>query len=180
MMRNVQDIRQHDAQVETRLEQGVSMRRSGTARLRPRCHDSPGRSPYPLLMLRSSSHLQVLILAYANEEALRETRRRRVCVLWSTSRHKLWVKGETSGDYLDLVTVLVNCEQNSLLYLVRPRRTGACHTRDHRGPSHILSSRVPCKLSVQAARVYHVTTALLSMTQVRTHWSLRGNRPLCV
>ena len=72
---------------------------------------------------------EMLILAYANEHALAEARRRGVCVLWSTSRRKLWIKGETSGDVLDLVEIRVNCEQNSLLYLVKPRRTGACHTR---------------------------------------------------
>ena len=51
-------------------------------------------------------------------------------MLWSTSRRKLWVKGETSGDYLDLKEVRVNCEQNSLLFLCTPRRKGACHTKD--------------------------------------------------
>jgi len=71
----------------------------------------------------------VLILAYANETALRETLAQRVCVLWSTSRKQLWIKGATSGDYLDLVSVLVNCEQNSLLYLVSPRHAAA-------SPSH--------------------------------------------
>lgn len=76
---------------------------------------------------------EVLILAYANETALVEARKRGICVLWSTSRRKLWVKGETSGDVLDLVEVRVNCEQNSLLYLVKPRRLGACHTRDAKG-----------------------------------------------
>mmetsp|Transcript_490 Transcript_490/g.979 ORF Transcript_490/g.979 Transcript_490/m.979 type:complete len:192 (+) Transcript_490:83-658(+) len=75
----------------------------------------------------------VLILAYANETALKESLARGVCCLWSTSRNKLWIKGETSGDVLDLVEVRVNCEQNSLLYLVVPRRTGACHTRDAKG-----------------------------------------------
>merc|ERR1719330_425027 len=49
----------------------------------------------------------------------------------------LWIKGETSGDFLDLVEVRVNCEQNSLLYLVRPRRTGACHTRDASGLTRV-------------------------------------------
>merc|ERR1719166_742268 len=72
---------------------------------------------------------QVLIIAYANQLALEESFKRNICVLWSTSRNKLWIKGETSGDYLDLGEVRVNCEQNSLLYLVRPRATGACHTR---------------------------------------------------
>ncbi|KAJ1448594.1 hypothetical protein M885DRAFT_538623 [Pelagophyceae sp. CCMP2097] len=79
----------------------------------------------------------VLIVAYANELALAEARRRRVCVLWSTSRSALWIKGETSGDYLDLVDVLVNCEQNSLVYLVKPRKLGACHTCDAAGKTRI-------------------------------------------
>mmetsp|Transcript_9165 Transcript_9165/g.29722 ORF Transcript_9165/g.29722 Transcript_9165/m.29722 type:complete len:232 (+) Transcript_9165:182-877(+) len=76
---------------------------------------------------------EVLILAYANDEALRLTIERKLCVLFSTSRKELWIKGDTSGDYLDLDQILVNCEQNSLLYLVVPRRRGACHTRDHDG-----------------------------------------------
>jgi phosphoribosyl-AMP cyclohydrolase len=75
----------------------------------------------------------VLYLAYANQEALRETLRTRRVVLWSTSRNELWRKGETSGDVLDLVEVRVNCEQNSLLYRVRPKTGGACHTRDAAG-----------------------------------------------
>ena len=77
---------------------------------------------------------EVLILAYANEEALAETLRRRVAVFWSTSRDELWVKGATSGQTLALVEVRVNCEQNSLLYRVRVAPgQGACHTREADG-----------------------------------------------
>jgi len=72
---------------------------------------------------------EVLIVAYVNEEALRYTLERGVAAFWSTSRNALWVKGETSGDTLRLVEVRINCEQNSLLYLVRPLGEGACHTR---------------------------------------------------
>eukprot|EP00438_Fugacium_kawagutii_P034478 Skav223192 [mRNA] locus=scaffold1825:78225:79164:- [translate_table: standard] len=79
--------------------------------------------------------MEVLIVAYANEQAFVESFRRKICVLWSTSRNKLWIKGETSGDVLDLVEMRVNCEQNSLLYLVRPCRTGACHTKSPEGSS---------------------------------------------
>mmetsp|Transcript_88749 Transcript_88749/g.286782 ORF Transcript_88749/g.286782 Transcript_88749/m.286782 type:complete len:184 (+) Transcript_88749:84-635(+) len=75
----------------------------------------------------------LLILGYANETALNASFERGVCCLWSTSRNKLWIKGETSGDFLDLVEVRVNCEQNSLLYLVKPRETGACHTKNSNG-----------------------------------------------
>lgn len=81
----------------------------------------------------------VLIAAYVNEIALHETFKRRVCCLWSTSRNELWVKGATSGDTLDLDDVMINCEQNSLVFKVTPRRKGACHTKDENG-----NTRVSC------------------------------------
>ena len=72
---------------------------------------------------------EVLIVAYANQEALSYSLTHGVAAFWSTSRNELWVKGATSGDTLELVDVRVNCEQNSLLYLVRPLGAGACHTK---------------------------------------------------
>jgi len=89
------------------------------------------------VVVQDSSTGRVLIVAYANELALAETFKRRVCCLWSTSRNELWVKGATSGDTLDLDDVLVNCEQNSLLMLVHPRRKGACHTKDASGQTRV-------------------------------------------
>jgi len=76
---------------------------------------------------------EVLILGYANALALAEAQKRGVAVFWSTSRNELWIKGLTSGDVLKLVEIRVNCEQNSLLYLVRPQGKGACHTKDQQG-----------------------------------------------
>jgi phosphoribosyl-AMP cyclohydrolase len=84
-------------------------------------------------VLQNADSREVLYIGYANEQALQETLRTQRAVLWSTSRNELWRKGETSGDVLDLVEVRVNCEQNSMLYLVRPRRRGACHTKDEQG-----------------------------------------------
>jgi len=57
----------------------------------------------------------------------------RTLILWSTSRNVLWEKGKTSGETFDLLEARVNCEQNSLLYKVRPARGGICHTRNARG-----------------------------------------------
>jgi len=85
------------------------------------------------VVLQHADTEEVLFVAYANEQALRETFATQRAVLWSTSRNELWRKGETSGDVLDLVEVRVNCEQNSLLYRVRPRRAGVCHTKDSTG-----------------------------------------------
>ena len=70
----------------------------------------------------------VLVLAHANREALNYTLKNRVAAFWSLSRDSLWIKGETSGNFLDIVDVRVNCEQNSLLDLVRLRNEGVCHT----------------------------------------------------
>jgi phosphoribosyl-AMP cyclohydrolase len=88
-----------------------------------------GASVVPVVLQNADSG-DVLFIGYANELAVRETFARRSAVLWSTSRNELWHKGATSGDTLDLVDVRVNCEQNSLLYRVRPRTGGVCHTQD--------------------------------------------------
>ncbi len=85
------------------------------------------------VVLQDADSGEVLFVAYANALALEETLRTGRAVLWSTSRNELWRKGESSGDVLDLVEVRVNCEQNSLLYRVRPRQGGCCHTRNARG-----------------------------------------------
>jgi phosphoribosyl-AMP cyclohydrolase len=85
------------------------------------------------VVLQDAQSGEVLFVAHANEEALKESLRTRTAVLWSTSRNELWRKGATSGDVLELVEIRVNCEQNSLLYRVRPARGGACHTKDPSG-----------------------------------------------
>jgi phosphoribosyl-AMP cyclohydrolase len=81
------------------------------------------------VVLQHAETGDVLYIAYANEEALRATLEKGEAVLWSTSRNELWHKGATSGDVLELVDVRINCEQNSLLYRVKPRTGGACHTK---------------------------------------------------
>jgi len=91
-----------------------------------------GQQVVPVILQHADSG-EVLFLGYANELALRTTLEERTAVLWSTSRNELWRKGQTSGDVLNLVDVRVNCEQNSLLYRVRPARRGVCHTLDSHG-----------------------------------------------
>ena len=80
------------------------------------------------VVLQEADSGDVLFIGYANEEALEASLREGIAVLWSTSRNELWRKGATSGDVLELAEVRVNCEQNSLLYLVRRATGGACHT----------------------------------------------------
>ena len=76
---------------------------------------------------------EVLIVGYANETALNTARKEKMATFWSTSRNELWIKGKTSGDYLEIVDICVNCEQNSILYRVIPKGKGACHTKDKNG-----------------------------------------------
>jgi len=89
------------------------------------------------VVLQHADTREVLYIAYANALALEESLKTRRAVLWSTSRNELWRKGETSGDVLELVDVRINCEQNSLLYLVRPTRGGCCHTKDAAGNTRL-------------------------------------------
>ena len=76
---------------------------------------------------------EVLIVGYANELALKTARIEGMATFWSTSRNELWIKGKTSGDFLEIIEIRVNCEQNSILYKVKPRGKGACHTKDADG-----------------------------------------------
>jgi len=72
----------------------------------------------------------ILMLAYANREAFEETARSGMATFWSTSRNQLWKKGETSGDCLRVVEILVDCDQDAIIYKVEPQGRGACHTKD--------------------------------------------------
>ena len=69
----------------------------------------------------------VLMQAYANQEAVRLTLETGYAHYFSRSRGKLWKKGETSGHIQKIVDVFVDCDGDSLLYVVE--QTGpACHT----------------------------------------------------
>ena len=76
---------------------------------------------------------EVILVAYVNDQALAKAIETRSAVFWSTSRNELWEKGKTSGETFDLLEVRVNCEQNSLVYIVRPRHGGICHTKNEAG-----------------------------------------------
>ena len=76
---------------------------------------------------------EVILIAYTNKEAFAKSIETRIATFWSTSRNELWIKGQTSGHYFELVEIRVNCEQNSLVYFVRPKGEGICHTRNSKG-----------------------------------------------
>lgn len=91
------------------------------------------QSDHPVIpvAVQDAESKAVLLIGYVNELALKHTLEERVATFWSTSRNELWIKGATSGDVLEIVDVRVNCEQNSLLYVVRLKGGGSCHTKDN-------------------------------------------------
>jgi phosphoribosyl-AMP cyclohydrolase len=87
-----------------------------------------GRSLVPVVTQDARTR-EVLILAFVNREAFEETRRSGHATYWSRSRNELWKKGLTSGDLLAVEEIRINCEQNSLVFLVTPQGRGACHAK---------------------------------------------------
>ena len=72
---------------------------------------------------------QVLMVAFMNAEAVEATRTTRRATFFSRSRNKLWVKGESSGNYLQVEEILVDCDEDCLVLKVRlPAKGVACHT----------------------------------------------------
>jgi phosphoribosyl-ATP pyrophosphohydrolase/phosphoribosyl-AMP cyclohydrolase len=70
---------------------------------------------------------QVLVLAFMNKASFHKTLELGQAVFWSRSRQEIWHKGATSGNYLNVRSIRVNCEHNSILILCDP--VGAtCHT----------------------------------------------------
>jgi phosphoribosyl-AMP cyclohydrolase / phosphoribosyl-ATP pyrophosphohydrolase len=69
----------------------------------------------------------VLMLGYMNEEAYEKTRSEGRVTFFSRSRQSLWTKGETSKNYLDVVEILEDCDQDTLLVKAKPAGP-TCHT----------------------------------------------------
>lgn len=76
---------------------------------------------------------RILMLASVNEDALHKTIDTGMATFWSTSRNQLWTKGESSGDYLKIDEILVDCDQDALVYKVTMVGSGVCHTFDKSG-----------------------------------------------
>jgi len=70
---------------------------------------------------------QVLMVAMMNQRAVDLTLETGLAHFWSRSRETLWLKGETSGNLLEVKQILVDCDGDALLLLVKPRGP-ACHT----------------------------------------------------
>ena len=80
-------------------------------------------------VVQDEASLEVLMVGFMNAEALARTRDTGFVTFFSRTRNALWTKGETSGNRLQVVALLVDCDDDTLL--IRARRLGdgnVCHT----------------------------------------------------
>lgn len=78
-------------------------------------------------IVQDASTDKVLMLGYVNEEALQKTIAEKKVTFFSRSKQRLWTKGETSGNFLYLVSILQDCDRDTLLIKAKPAGP-ACHT----------------------------------------------------
>jgi len=78
-------------------------------------------------VVQDAISLRVLMLGFMNEEAYHKTVKEKKVTFYSRSKQRLWTKGETSGNTLELVDIIVDCDQDTLLLKVNPKGP-VCHT----------------------------------------------------
>lgn len=86
--------------------------------------DSAGLVP---AIIQDATTGKVLMLGYMNQEALDKTKADGLVTFFSRSRQKLWTKGETSGNFLHVVSIAEDCDHDTLLIKARPDGP-VCHT----------------------------------------------------
>ena len=78
-------------------------------------------------IIQDSKTRQVLMLGFMNNQALAMTRETGSVVFFSRSRNRIWLKGESSGHKLNVVSISTDCDRDTLLILVEPIGPGVCH-----------------------------------------------------
>ena len=82
-------------------------------------------------VIQDADSAEVLMVGFMNEEALRLTTESGFATFFSRSRSKLWMKGETSGNRLQVVEMLTDCDDDTVLLKVKRLGDGnVCHTGD--------------------------------------------------
>ena len=80
-------------------------------------------------VIQDADSAEVLMVGFMNEDALAQTRRTGFVTFFSRTRNTLWIKGETSGNRLEVVETLVDCDEDTVLVKVRRLGDGnVCHT----------------------------------------------------
>jgi phosphoribosyl-AMP cyclohydrolase len=89
--------------------------------------DFPKQGGLVPVIVQDADDGAVLMLAYMNAAAFERTVQTGKATYWSRSRNQLWVKGETSGKTQQVVDILVDCDNDTVLLKVRQQGGGACH-----------------------------------------------------
>jgi phosphoribosyl-AMP cyclohydrolase len=80
-------------------------------------------------VIQDAESAEVLMVGFMNEQALADTRRTGYATFFSRTRNTLWTKGETSGNKLEVMEILVDCDQDTVLVKVKRLGDGnVCHT----------------------------------------------------
>ncbi len=79
------------------------------------------------VIIQNSNTSQVLMLGYMNEEAYKKTKSGGKVTFFSRSKNRLWTKGETSGNYLFVEEIQIDCDRDTILIKVQPKGP-TCHT----------------------------------------------------
>ena len=90
------------------------------------------------VIIQNNETQQVLMLGYMNEEALQKTQKENVVTFFSRSKKRLWTKGETSGNFLKVISIKEDCDQDALLIKVVSDGP-TCHN----GTTSCFASEVP-------------------------------------
>jgi phosphoribosyl-AMP cyclohydrolase/adenine/guanine phosphoribosyltransferase-like PRPP-binding protein len=118
---------------------------------------------------------EVLMVAYANAEALNETVRTGFAHYWSRSRQELWKKGGTSGNVQKIIEILVDCDEDTLLYLVD--QTGpACHTGKRTCFYRQLHESNAVRKKFDRTVIRQIIQAYSQSTVVERRWHRGGSR----
>jgi phosphoribosyl-AMP cyclohydrolase len=89
--------------------------------------DFPKQGGLVPVIVQDADDGAVLMLAYMNAAAFERTVQTGKATYWSRSRNQLWVKGETSGKTQQVVDILVDCDNDTVLLKVRQQGGAACH-----------------------------------------------------
>lgn len=78
-------------------------------------------------VIQDNTSLQILMVGFMNEESFEKTQKENRVTFFSRSKNRLWTKGETSGNYLDVEEIIPDCDNDSILIKVNPAGP-VCHT----------------------------------------------------
>ncbi len=78
-------------------------------------------------IIQDSESLEILMIAFMNQEALEKTIKNKKVTFFSRSKNRLWEKGETSGNFLELVDIKADCDNDSLVIFAKAKGP-TCHT----------------------------------------------------